>query len=168
MSTGRGYHGPKDWAQDRGDAVGWALRTLAQAFGAGFRRPDWRGPGWRSSHQWRPVRRSEPRWFANAPPRRAFPGTREPIHWRPRYFREEPRGSNWQRQPPMQRPSEWRRHPTPRRGPPVVAVKVPRWNWPELSNERRPRGNVPRGPLRGGPERSAGDPQRTPRGSRRG
>ena len=105
MSTGRGYHGPKDWARDQGDAVGWALRTLAQVFGAGFLRPDWRSPGWRSSHQWRPVRRNEPRWFANAPPRRAFPGTREPGYWRPRYFREERRGSNWQRQPPCSAPA---------------------------------------------------------------
>ena len=47
-------------------------------------------------------------------------------------------------------------------------IKAPRWHWQELSNERRPRGSEPRGPLRGGPERSAGDPHRKPRDSRRG
>ena len=34
---------------------------------------------------------------------------------------------------------------------------------PVVVEERRPRGNGPRGPLRGGPERSACDSQRTPR-----
>ena len=34
MSAGPRHHGPKYWTRDRGDAVRWALRTLAQAFGA--------------------------------------------------------------------------------------------------------------------------------------
>ena len=33
MSAGRRHHGPKMWAWDRGDAVRWAVRTLARAFG---------------------------------------------------------------------------------------------------------------------------------------
>ena len=47
----------------------------------------------------------------------------------------------------------------PRRGLPVAAIMVPRWYRPVVWDERRPRGSNPRGPLRGGPERSAGDPR---------
>ena len=164
MSAGPRYHGPRGWARDRGEAARWAVRTLAQAFGAGYRRPNWCGPGWQNRPQWRPGRRSEPRWFAGVPPRIPFEGSLEPGCWRPRFFREE-RRNNWQHQPPVQRPGDWRIRPTPRRGPPVALIKVPRWDRPELWNERRPRWSNPRGPLRGGPERSAGDPQRTPHDS---
>ena len=153
---GRGYHGPKILARDRGDAVRWAVRTLARAFGdAG--RPDWRGPGWLRRPGWRPARWSEPRWFAGAPPRRAFPGTREPGFWRPRFFREE-RRNNWQ-PPPVQSPGNWRFAPTPRRGPPVALIKIPRWHRQAWRKERRPCGSNPQGPLRGGPERSSDDPR---------
>ena len=163
MSAGRRYHGPRMWARDRGDAVRWALRTLAQAFRGDGRRPDWRDASRQCPPGWRPVRRGEPRWFAGAPPRGPFPRTREPGYWRPRFFGDE-RRSNCQ-PPPVQRPRDSRFRPAPRRGPPVAAIKVPRWHWQEWWNERRPRGSEPRGPLRGGPERSAGDPQRKPHGS---
>ena len=46
----------------------------------------------------------------------------------------------------------------------MAVIKIPRGYQQGLWEERRPRGNVPRGPLWGGPERSAHDPQRTPRG----
>ena len=52
----------------------------------------------------------------------------------------------------------------PRRGPPVAVMKVPRWYPRDVGNERGPRGFKPRGPLRGGPERPARDPQKKPRG----
>ena len=162
MSAGPRYHGPKMWARDRGDAVHWALRTLAQAFGDGGRRPDWRDASRQHPPRWRPTRK-EPRWFAGAPQRRPFQGSREPGYWRPQYSWEE-RQSNWQ-PPPAQRPGDWRFRPAPRRGPPVAAIKVPRWHWPVVWNERRPCGHEPRGPLRGGPERSACDPQRKHRDS---
>ena len=42
MSAGPRYHGPKIWTWDRGEAVRWAVRTLAQAFGGEGRRRDWR------------------------------------------------------------------------------------------------------------------------------
>ena len=42
MSAGRSYHGSKVWARDHGEAVRWAVRTLAQAFGGEGRRRDWR------------------------------------------------------------------------------------------------------------------------------
>ena len=60
---------------------------------------------------------------------------------------------------PVQRPRDWRMSPTPLRGPPVASIKAPRWHRPVVLEERRPRGSDPRGPLRGGPERSACDPQ---------
>ena len=53
----------------------------------------------------------------------------------------------------------------PRRGLPVAAIEVPRWYRPVVVEERQPSGSNPRGPLRGGPGRSAGDPQRTPHDS---
>ena len=159
MSAGPRYHGPRVWARDREDAVRCAVRTHAQAFGAGYRRPDWRGPGWLSSQQWRQTRREEPRWFAGASPRRPFQGSREPGYWRPRYSREE-RQSNWQ-PPPAQRLCDSRFRPTPRRGQPVAVIEVPHWPWQEALCERRPRRSEPRGPLRGGPERSASDPRQS-------
>ena len=87
MSAGPRYHWSRMWTRDRGDAVRWVVRTLAQAFGAGFRRPDWREASRQHPPRWRPVRRSEPRWFSSAPPRRPFQGSREPGYWRQRYFR---------------------------------------------------------------------------------
>ena len=111
----------------------------------------------------RPVRWSDARWYSNAPPRRPFQGSREPGYWRPRFFREERRSNRLS--PPEQRPGEWRFAPTPRRGPPVAVVDVPRWHQPVVVEERRSRGPEPRGPLRGGPERSADDPPRKPRDS---
>ena len=166
MSAGLRYHGPRGWARDRGEAVHWAVRTLAQAFGAGYRRRDWCGPGWQNRPQWRPVqRRGEPRWFASAPPRRPFQSTREQGYRRPHYREEEQRGSDWQPHPDVRRPGHQSFPMPPWRGPPVALIKVPRWHRPEWWNERRPRGSEPRGPLRGGPERSAHDPQRTAHGS---
>ena len=44
------YHGPKMRAHDRGDAVSWAVRTLAQAFGGEGLHRDWRDAGWQHSH----------------------------------------------------------------------------------------------------------------------
>ena len=167
MSARQGHHGPKIWAHGRGSDVRWAVMTLARALGAGSRRPYWRGPSWQNSPRWRPSQRREPWRFSSAPPRGPFQGSREPGYWRPRSFMEERWGSKWQRSP-MQRPSDWRRHPMPRRGPPVATIMVPRWYRPVVWDERRPRGSNPRGPLRGGPERSADDPQRAPRDSRRG
>ena len=41
----------------------------------------------------------------------------------------------------------------------MAAIRAPRRYEPVLLEERRPRGNDPRGPLRGDPERSAKDPQ---------
>ena len=45
----------------------------------------------------------------------------------------------------------------------MAAIRVPRWPRQELCG-RQPRGFEPRGTLRGGPERSAGDPQSKPQG----
>ena len=161
MSARQGHRGPKIWAGDRGDAIRWAVRTLAQAFRGEGRRPDWR-EATPSTMETDPKGRAK--MVRRCPAKGPLPGTREPGYWRPRYSREERRGSAWQPSP-MQRPRDWRRHSTPRRGPPVAAIKVPRWHRPGAGEERWPRGPEPRGPLRGGPERSAGDSQRKPHGS---
>ena len=47
---------------------------------------------------WGPDRRSEPRWFTSALPRRPSPGPHEPGYWRPRFFDQE-QPSNWQPPP---------------------------------------------------------------------
>ena len=44
----------------------------------------------------------------------------------------------------------------------AVGKQVPRWPPQEVLCTRQPRGFEPRGPLRGGPERPADDPQRKP------
>ena len=111
--------------------------------------------------QWRLARRGEPRRFASALPRRPFQVSRKSGYWQRRSFREE-RRSYWQ-PPSVQRPCNRGFCTTPRRGPPVAAVKVSCWHRQELWKERRPRWSEPRGPLWGGPERSAGVPRRTPR-----
>ena len=165
MSAGPRYYGPKILARDRGEAVRWAVRTLAQSFGGrGTPRVAGRKPARPAG--WRPVRWSDARWYSNAPPRRPFQSSREPGCWQPR-FSDHERRSFWQ-PPSVQRTGDWRFRPMPRRGPPVAAVKVPRRDMGEMERERQPRGPEPRGPLRGGPERSAGDPQRKPRDSLRG
>ena len=78
--------------------------------------------------------------------KKTLPGSREQGYWQLRFFWEERRNNLLS--PPEQRPGEWRFAPTPRKGPPVAVVKVPRWNRPVVVEERRPRGSNPRGPLR--------------------
>ena len=73
-------------------------------------------------------------------------------------------GDNFQRSPSRSCPWDGKSRGLPRRGPPVAAIRVPSWYWPEEGGKRDPRRFKPRGPLRGGPERSARDPQRNPRG----
>ena len=46
----------------------------------------------------------------------------------------------------------------------MATIKVPRRYQQESVKERRSSGTIPGGPPRGGPERSAGDPRRNPRG----
>ena len=152
MSARQGYHGPKFWAPDRRGDIRRAVRTLVQAFGVQDPRHDWPGPGWQSRHQPGRAWRREPRRFANTPPRRPFQSPREPSYWRPRYVREERWGSAWQRPSPVQRFQDCKSRALPRRGPPVAAIKVPRWYRQVVRNERQPRGSNPRGTLRGGPK----------------
>ena len=47
----------------------------------------------------------------------------------------------------------------PRRGPPVAAIRAPRWHLPEEGEKRQHRWFEPRGTLGGGPERSVKEPQ---------
>ena len=61
-------------------------------------------------------------------------------------------------------PWDWRSRVFPRRGPPVAAIETNQWRLQEDWKKRQPRGVIPRGPLRGGPERSAHDPHRKPQG----
>ena len=89
------------------------------------------------------------------------PRTPGPRQWWPRFDGDRRLGRH---QPPGSRSWERRRQAMPRRGPPVAAIRVPRWYPQEEMCWRQPRGVKPRGTLRGGPARSARDPQRKPPG----
>ena len=65
--------------------------------------------------------------------------------------RKSPTANGVERQYPEQRPRHWRGSMRSRRGPPVAAIRAPRWCQDEWG-KRRPGGSNPRGPLRGGPE----------------
>ena len=147
MSARPRHHTQNRWGGNR-------ARMLAPLLGAGERQHEWREPRWKHSQRqgWVPRRR------------RSIEPTPHP--WaRPPYCPDDwRRGMN--RQPTSQRARgrDWKSRVLPRRGPPVAAIPVPRWPRQEEMCGRQPRGFKPRGTLRGGPERSAEDPQRNPRG----
>ena len=160
MSAVPRHQGPEIWAPDRGDAVRWAVRTLAQAFGGEGRR-EWRDTSRQGPPGWSRSRRGEPRWFLRAPPRRPFQGSREPGYKRRRHFKEEQQ-SNWH-PAPVQHPGDWTILPMPRRGPPVAAIMVSAGTGQSCEKVRWTRGPEPRGPPWGGPARSAEDTRPHPK-----
>ena len=135
------YHGGNGPVRYREHDVRVVAGALARLLDQGSMQREWRGASPR------PFRRNP--WTC---PRRPYS-----------YGNQRPDG-NWTRFPPKGRPWDWRPHTLPRRGPPVAAIRAPRRYQRDEWETRRPRGSEPRGPLRGGPERSAGDPQRNPRG----
>ena len=156
------YHAPKRWEQERAIEIRAAATTLARLLGTGTRHDEWRGRSWQP-RQRRWVPRAEPQRFYG-PPRRSFSRRAEPQQWRP-YTCYEPRWlGGWQRGGQRAYPHDWRPWVLQRRDPPVAAIKVPHRYQQESWEMRRPCGFKPRDPLRGGPERSAGDLQRNPRG----
>ena len=158
------YHGPNGEAWDRRNDVGWEARTLTRALDAMDHCPDWRGTGWRPRKRNPWIWRSQPRWFVKAPPGRPIPRTPEPARRRPSFYGYAAREGSWQPYPPRPSPTDWRPRVLLRRGPPVAVIRVPRRYHRDLWGKRGPRGVTPRGPLRGGPERSTHDPQRKPLG----
>ena len=157
------HHNPGWWSREGRTGVRMVARALALLLDAESRHSEWREPGWQRRQQRSPSWRREPRRFDGPP--RGTPPRRPPAHgwWMP-HTQGDPRPRrDWQRQYPEQRPRHWRGSMRPRSGPPVAAIRAPRWNQEEWG-KRRPRGSDPRGPLRGGPERPADDPQRKPQG----
>ena len=162
MSARPGHHNPDKRDQERGEDIRAAERTLARLLGTETRHDGRPGGSWRPQQMGRRPR-SGPGRFHGPPPRNPQ-RTPEWRYW-PLFAYSSPRWrTSWQRYPPRSNPPDWRPGVLPRRGPPVAAIRAPRRSQPVLLEERRPRGDDPRGPLRGGPERSAGDPQRKPRG----
>ena len=157
------HHIPGWWSREGRTGVRMVATALARPIDAESRRSEWREPGWKRRQQRTPSWRREPRRFDGPP--RGSPPRRTPAHgrWMPHHQGDPRRESDWQRQRPEQRPRHWRGSMRPRRGPPVAAIRVPHWSQEERE-KRRPRGFEPQGPLRGGPERPADDPQRKPRG----
>ena len=98
-----------------------------------------------------------------SPQSRRFQRNPQPRQRRPHFYGNMRRGRNWE-QPRGHGPWDWRSRVFPRRGSPVAVIEAPCWCLQEDWMKRRPRGVTPRVPLRGGPERSAGDPRRTPQG----
>ena len=162
MFAPRRHHGPPEWAYSRGK-VRAAARTILQILDEENARREWRDRGSQLGQQrgWEPKR--EPRRLANPPPR-SRQGTRWPRQWRPPFGGDRRWGGSPEQFPPRATPRDWRSRVLPRRGPPVAAIRVPRWTRQEETCERQPRGVKPRGTLRGGPERSAEDPPRKPQG----
>ena len=161
MPTPPGHHSPDRRAQERGEDIR-AARTIARLLGTETRHDGWRGGAWRRQQMGRRPRSGPGRFHGQSPGNQRR--TPERRHWR-QYFYGSPRsGRNWQRYPPRTSPPDWRTGVLPRRGPPVAVIRAPRRYQRVLLEEKRPRGNDPRGPLRGDPERSAHDPRRKPRG----
>ena len=135
------YHAQKRWAGERGIEI----RVLAGALARLLDEENVHGEGF------------------GAKPRTPYPRPGRP------YFYGYPRREGYQPRPgPRARPRDPRPYALPRSGPPVAAIRVPRRYCRGRLEARRPRGSNPRGPLRGGPERSADDPQREPRGGQCG
>ena len=156
------HHNPGWWSRDERPGVHAVARALTRLIEAESRHEEWSETGWQRRQPRSPSWGHEPRRF-NGPPTRSPPWRMPaPGPWLPgRRGNARPR-ENWQ-QPPRQSPWFWRASMWPRRGPPVAAVRAPRWDKAEWE-KRRSRGFEPRGPLRGGPERPVDDPQRKPRG----
>ena len=152
-----GNHTHERWAQECANEIRAAARALTRLIGTGTRHNEWRD---RSRQPW------QGRWV----PR----GRRQRFYGPPRGFQRRPEPQRWQaslghdprsemsRQQPR---GDWRTRALPRRGHPVAIIRVPRWNDRGERCTREPRGLIPRGALRGGPERTADDPRRKPRGS---
>ena len=157
------YHSPSRWEQERGEDIRAAARTLAMLVGTEDGHGEWPAPTWQRPHRrgWSP--RGPPGWSGGPRPRRSFRRTPEQQRWRP-FSRDRREGTNSQWNLPRTRPWDWKSRVLPRRGPPVAAIRVPRWYRQEAFCTRQPQGATPRDPLRGGPERSSDDPQRNPRG----
>ena len=130
------YHAPKRRAGERGIEI----RVLAGALARLLDEESIRGEGF------------------GAKPRTPHPRPWWPFYGSPR------REWNGQRPGPRDGPWDWSPRTLPRRGPPMAAIRAPRRYQHGGLETRRPRGSIPRGPLRGGPERPANDPQRKPRG----
>ena len=161
MFTRPGYHTNWNWTRNRENEIRWAARTIASALGAenprgerSQRRQSCQPRGW--------MPRNGPRRFYG-PPRR-FQERPEPWTSRPYSYGEQRRTGSWQQGAQRPYPQDRKPQVRPRRGPPVVAIREPRWHQHDEWETRQPRGSNPRGTLRGGPERPADDPRRNPRG----
>ena len=148
MFLHRRHHNPGWWPRDDRNGVHVVARALARLLYAESRRSEWREPAWQRRQQRRPTWTHEQRrfdaWSPRGPPRR----TPAPGRWLPHPQGDPRPRRDWQLQFPEQRPRRWRGSTRPRRGPPVAAIRVPRWRQREEREERRPSENVSRGPLR--------------------
>ena len=136
------YYGSNGSARYRGYDIRVIAGAIARLLDQGSMQRDWRGASPR------PPRRGP--W--TSPRRPYFYGNQRPEGYRTRF-------------PPRAGPRDQRPYVLPRRGHPVaVGDRVLRRYRRDERETRQPRGSNPGGPLRGGPERSADDPQRKPRG----
>ena len=156
------YHAQSRRARERGEEIRAAARMLTRLLGVDDRHAEWRDAHWQRPPRKRWTGRTEPRRFFGPPPR-MFQRTPEPRQWR-RYSGEDLRWGENRKQPPRPSPRDRRSPVQPRSGPPVAALKAPRWRNQEEGETRQPRGVTPRGTLQGSPARSADDLQRKPRG----
>ena len=164
MSAPPRHHRPRGWTFTHGQDIRAAVRTLTQFLDDANHHRERHDGRWQRPQPsgWMP--RNTPRWYGSQRPHRMFQRTPLPRQQGPFVHGELRRGDKPTRFPPRSTPKNWRSRVLPRTGPPVAAIKVPRWHGQEDPSGRRPRGNGPRGPVQGGPERSANDLHREPQG----
>ena len=139
------YHAQNRPARERGEEIRAAARMLTRLLGVDDCHAEWRDANWQRPPRRRWTGRSEPRRFFGPPPR-TTQRTLEPRQWR-RYSGEDLRWGENRKQPPRPSPRDSRSLVQPRSGPPVAALRAPRWRNHEEGTKRQPRGVTPRGPL---------------------
>ena len=135
MSAHPRYHSRDSWAGDRGN---WsnAAGPLERPRGHAYRHWEWRDTRWRRPPPRGWSGRWGPRRFSGTPPGRTFQGTPQPWQWGPRFRGDMRWGDNFQRSPSRSCPWDGKSRGLPRRGPPVAAIRVPSWYWPEEGGKR--------------------------------
>ena len=163
MSTREKYHNRGAPEQVSRNELWLAVTTLANALCAENRHGEWPDRSRQRPMQRIRARRNGPRRFVSPPPR-WFQRNPQPRQRRPHFYGNMRWGRNPVQPQRPGHPQDWRPHVHPRRGPPVPVIEAHQWHLQEDRKKRQPRGVTPRGTLRGGPERSAGDPRRKPPG----
>ena len=128
MSSRPRYHSRDGWAWDRGMSRSTA-GALARLRGPRYPQYERRDAWWQCPPPRGWVWRTQPRRSDRPPPGPWFQRPPRPRQWPPYCWGDPRRGNHPHRFPPRARPWDWKSRAMPRRGPPVAALRVPRWYW---------------------------------------